>query len=67
MSDKNSFFLDGEEIPFTPGQTVIQAAKAAGSSSTACATPSRRSRVTPMARASRSSAMAACSPRSTAT
>jgi len=33
MSDENtlpSFFLDGEEIPFTPGQSVIQAAKAAG-------------------------------------
>ena len=25
-----TFFLDGEEIPFIPGQTVIQAAKAAG-------------------------------------
>ena len=28
MSD--TFILDGEEIPFTPGQTLIQAAKAAG-------------------------------------
>ncbi len=27
---ENTFVLDGEEIPFTPGQTVIQAAKAAG-------------------------------------
>ena len=33
MSDENTlptFFLDGEEIPFGPGQSVIQAAKAAG-------------------------------------
>ncbi len=30
MSNQNIFFLDGEEIPFTPGQTVMQAAKAAG-------------------------------------
>ncbi len=29
MSEQ-TFFLDGEEIPFSPGQTVIQAAKAAG-------------------------------------
>lgn len=27
---QNAFLLDGEEVPFTPGQTVIQAAKAAG-------------------------------------
>lgn len=26
----NTFLLDGEEIPFTPGQTIIEAAKAAG-------------------------------------
>ena len=26
----DSFFLDGEEIPFTPGQSIIEAAKAAG-------------------------------------
>ena len=26
----DSFLLDGEEIPFTPGQTVMQAAAAAG-------------------------------------
>ena len=26
----NSFLLDGEEIPFTPGQTIMQAATAAG-------------------------------------
>ena len=26
----NSFLLDGEEVPFTPGQTVMQAAAAAG-------------------------------------
>jgi [NiFe] hydrogenase diaphorase moiety small subunit len=30
MSNQHIFFLDGEEIPFTPGQTVMQAAKAAG-------------------------------------
>ena len=30
MSDKNGFLLDGEEIAFTPGQTVMQAASAAG-------------------------------------
>ena len=30
MSDVNSFLLDGEEIPFTPGQTLIQAALSAG-------------------------------------
>jgi [NiFe] hydrogenase diaphorase moiety small subunit len=30
MSEKNTFLLDGEEVPFQPGQTVIQAAKAAG-------------------------------------
>lgn len=31
MSDqKNSFTLDGEEIPFAPGQTIMQAAQAAG-------------------------------------
>ncbi|MCU0840305.1 MAG: 2Fe-2S iron-sulfur cluster-binding protein [Thiobacillaceae bacterium] len=29
-SDLPSFLLDGEEIPFTPGQTVIQAALTAG-------------------------------------
>ena len=29
MTD-TTFLLDGEEVPFTPGQTVIQAAKAAG-------------------------------------
>lgn len=27
---QNTFLLDGEEVSFTPGQTVIQAAKAAG-------------------------------------
>lgn len=27
---ENVFFLDGEEIPFTPGQTVMEAARAAG-------------------------------------
>ncbi|MDX9738485.1 MAG: NADP oxidoreductase, partial [Azonexus sp.] len=26
----NSFLLDAEEIPFTPGQTIMQAATAAG-------------------------------------
>ena len=26
----NSFLLDGEEVPFSPGQTVMQAASAAG-------------------------------------
>ena len=30
MSDQTTFLLDGEEIPFTPGQTVIEAARAAG-------------------------------------
>ena len=30
MSEQKTFLLDGEEVPFTPGQTVIQAAKAAG-------------------------------------
>ncbi|OHC63281.1 MAG: NADP oxidoreductase [Rhodocyclales bacterium GWA2_65_20] len=30
MSENNVFLLDGEEIPFTPGQTVIEAATAAG-------------------------------------
>ena len=30
MSDQQTFLLDGEEIPFTPGQTIMQAAKAAG-------------------------------------
>jgi [NiFe] hydrogenase diaphorase moiety small subunit len=30
MSDNTTFFLDGEEIPFAPGQTLMQAAKAAG-------------------------------------
>lgn len=30
LNDGNTFQLDGEEIPFTPGQTVIQAAQAAG-------------------------------------
>ena len=30
MSEQSFFLLDGEEIPFTPGQTVIQAARAAG-------------------------------------
>jgi len=30
MSDAASFLLDGEEIPFSPGQTVIQAALCAG-------------------------------------
>ncbi len=30
MSDAVMFFLDGEEIPFSPGQTVIEAARAAG-------------------------------------
>jgi [NiFe] hydrogenase diaphorase moiety small subunit len=31
MSEPATFVLDGEEIPFQPGQTVIQAALAAGS------------------------------------
>jgi [NiFe] hydrogenase diaphorase moiety small subunit len=30
MSDQPTFTLDGEEIPFAPGQTIMQAAKAAG-------------------------------------
>ena len=30
MSEQNTFLLDGDEIPFTPGQTVMEAAKAAG-------------------------------------
>jgi [NiFe] hydrogenase diaphorase moiety small subunit len=30
MSEQNTFYLDGEEIPFAPGQTIMQAAKAAG-------------------------------------
>jgi [NiFe] hydrogenase diaphorase moiety small subunit len=30
MNATNTFHLDGEEIPFTPGQTIIQAAKASG-------------------------------------
>lgn len=30
MSAQNTFNLDGEEIPFAPGQTIMQAAKAAG-------------------------------------
>lgn len=30
MSDQPSFQLDGEAIPFAPGQTIMQAAKAAG-------------------------------------
>ncbi len=30
MNANNVFLLDGEEIPFAPGQTVMQAAKAAG-------------------------------------
>jgi [NiFe] hydrogenase diaphorase moiety small subunit len=31
MSEPDTFFLDGKEIPFAPGQSVIQAALAAGS------------------------------------
>ena len=30
MNEQNVFFLDGAEIPFLPGQTVMQAARAAG-------------------------------------
>ena len=30
MSDTETFLLDGQEIPYTPGQTVIQAALSAG-------------------------------------
>ena len=30
MTGQESFLLDGEEIPFSPGQTVIEAARAAG-------------------------------------
>jgi [NiFe] hydrogenase diaphorase moiety small subunit len=30
MSEQNTFQLDGEEIPFAPGQTIMQAAQAAG-------------------------------------
>jgi [NiFe] hydrogenase diaphorase moiety small subunit len=30
MSERQTFLLDGEEIPFAPGQTVIQAALTAG-------------------------------------
>lgn len=30
MSEPHTFLLDGEEIPFAPGQTIMQAAKAAG-------------------------------------
>ena len=30
MSESNSFLLDGTEIPFAPGQTIMQAARAAG-------------------------------------
>jgi [NiFe] hydrogenase diaphorase moiety small subunit len=31
LSDNPTFFLDGQEIPFEPGQTVLQAALTAGS------------------------------------
>lgn len=30
MSEQNTFMLDGEAIPFAPGQTIMQAARAAG-------------------------------------
>lgn len=30
MTAQNTFDLDGEEIPFVPGQTILEAAKAAG-------------------------------------
>ncbi len=30
MSEQSTFLLDGEEIPFAPGQTIMQAARAAG-------------------------------------
>lgn len=30
MTDPTTFTLDGEEIPFAPGQTIMQAARAAG-------------------------------------
>ena len=30
MNETTTFQLDGEEIPFTPGQTIIQAATAHG-------------------------------------
>jgi len=30
MTDQPTFLLDGEEIPFSPGQTIMQAARAAG-------------------------------------
>ena len=30
MSERPTFLLDGEDVPFTPGQTVLQAALAAG-------------------------------------
>ena len=30
MTDQTTFTLDGEEVPFAPGQTIMQAAKAAG-------------------------------------
>jgi [NiFe] hydrogenase diaphorase moiety small subunit len=30
MTDQPSFLLDGEEIPFSTGQTIMQAARAAG-------------------------------------
>ncbi len=30
MTTNNTFQLDGEDIPFTPGQTIMQAAKASG-------------------------------------
>jgi len=30
MSDTETFLLDGQEVPYTPGQTVIQAALSAG-------------------------------------
>ena len=30
MNETNTFLLDGEDIPFTPGQSIIQAATAHG-------------------------------------
>ncbi len=30
MSERPTFLLDGQDVPFDPGQTVLQAALAAG-------------------------------------
>lgn len=46
----NSFLLDGEEVPFSPGQTVMQAASAAGKVANPCAVAQARDRPGPRAR-----------------